>query len=101
MTQQRQSFGPGRVLAEVSLIVALPIVGGVIAGLVADNVLGTSPLLVLGGLLLGSLITALVLYRYITANAARLRGTGHAGTGSAGEQRQPDATAGKNSTDDA
>ncbi len=107
MTQQRQSFGPGRVLAEVSLIVALPIVGGVIAGLVADNVLGTSPLLVLGGLLLGSLITALVLYRYITANAARLRGTGrprgmgHAGDGSAGEQRQPDATAGRDSTDDA
>ncbi len=100
MTEQRQSFGPGRVLAEVSLIVALPIVGGVIAGLVADNVLGTSPLLVLGGLLLGSLITASVLYRYITANAARLRGTGRAGDGSAAGQR-PDGTAGNNSTDDA
>jgi hypothetical protein len=73
MPDQRESFGPGRVLAQVTLIVALPLLGGVIAGLVADNVLGTSPLLVLGGLVLGSLVTAGTLYRYITKNAARLR----------------------------
>jgi F0F1-type ATP synthase assembly protein I len=79
MPDQRESFGPGRVLAQVSLIVALPLVGGVIAGLVADNVLGTSPLLVLGGLVLGSLVTAGTLYRYITTNSERLRAGAHRG----------------------
>ena len=82
MTQQRQSFGPGRVLAQVTLIVALPLVGGVVAGLVADGMLGTSPLLVLSGLAIGTLVTVLWLRWFITSNAARLRGAGPAaGTG--------------------
>lgn len=91
MPEQRESFGPGRVLAQVSLIVALPLLGGVIAGLVADNVLGTSPLLVLGGLALGSLVTAVTLYRYTTTNAARLR---------AGAERRDPAGTERNSTGD-
>lgn len=73
MTQQRQSFGPGRVLAQVTLIVALPLVGGVIAGLVADANLGTSPLFVLSGLAIGTLVTALWLRWFITTNVSRLR----------------------------
>jgi len=74
MTQQRQSFGPGRVLAQVTLIVVLPLVGGVIAGLVADGTLGTAPLFVLSGLAIGTLVTALWLRWFITTNMARLRG---------------------------
>lgn len=73
MTHQRQSFGPGRVLAQVTLIVALPMVGGVAAGLVADGLLRTSPLFVLSGLAIGSLVTAFWLRRFITINVTRLR----------------------------
>ncbi|HEX6129827.1 MAG TPA: AtpZ/AtpI family protein [Candidatus Limnocylindria bacterium] len=73
MTQQRQSFGPGKVLAQVTLIVALPLVGGVIAGLVADGALGTSPLFVLSGLVIGTLVTAVWLRWFITTNMSRLR----------------------------
>ena len=76
MTQQRQSFGPGRVLAQVTLIVALPLVGGVIAGLVADGAMGTSPLFVLSGLAIGTLVTAVWLRWFITTNVTRLRGGG-------------------------
>jgi F0F1-type ATP synthase assembly protein I len=75
MTGQRQSFGPGRVLAWVSLIVALPLVGGAVAGLVADGMLETSPLFVLSGLAIGTLVTALWLRGFITSNVARMRGT--------------------------
>lgn len=73
MTQQRQTFGPGRVLAQVTLIVILPLVGGVIAGLVADGTLETSPLFALSGLVIGTLVTALWLRWFIRTNASRLR----------------------------
>lgn len=91
MTDQRQSFGPGRVLAQVSLIVALPVLGGVIVGLIADGAFGTSPLFVLSGLALGSLVTAVTLYRYISTNAARMR---------AGAERGDPAGIERNSTGD-
>ena len=91
MTQQRQSFGPGRVLAQVTLIVALPLVGGVIAGLVADGSLGTSPLFVLSGLAIGTLVTALWLRWFITTNVTRLRGDGPA-VGPGAEQHEQSTT---------
>jgi hypothetical protein len=75
MTHQRQSFGPGRVLGQVTLIVALPLIGGVVAGLIADGALGTSPLFVLSGLAIGSLVTVLWLRGFITSNVARMRTT--------------------------
>lgn len=91
MTQQRQSFGPGRVLAQVTLIVALPLVGGVIAGLVADGALGTSPLFVLSGLVIGTLVTALWLRWFITTNVTRLRGEEPA-VGPGAEQHEQSTT---------
>lgn len=91
MTQQRQSFGPGRVLAQVTLIVALPLVGGVIAGLVVDGNLGTAPLFVLSGLAIGTLVTALWLRRFITTNMARLRSEDVAG-GPGAEQHEQSTT---------
>lgn len=91
MTQQRQSFGPGRVLAQVTLIVVLPLVGGAIAGLVADGSLGTAPLFVLSGLAIGTLVTALWLRWFITTNMARLRGGDVAG-GPGAEQHEQSTT---------
>ncbi len=88
MTEQRQSFGPGRVLAQVSIIVALPVLGGVVAGLIADAVLRTSPLLVLSGLAIGSLVTVLWLRGFITSNVARMRGTELPAETESGEKRQ-------------
>jgi len=73
MTQQRQSFGPGRVLAQVTLIVTLPMVGGVIAGLVVDGALGSSPMFVVIGLAIGTLVTAVWLRWFIATNVSRLR----------------------------
>ena len=92
MPDQRESFGPGRVLAQGTAIVALPLLGGVIIGLIADGVFETSPLLVLSGLALGSLVTAVTLSRYISNNAARLR--------AGAERRDPAATNERNSTGD-
>jgi hypothetical protein len=48
-----------KILGQVTLIMVIPMVGGAVTGLVLDRVLGTSPLLVLGGLGLGTLISAL------------------------------------------
>jgi F0F1-type ATP synthase assembly protein I len=95
MAEQRQSFGPGRVLAQVTLIVALPLLGGVVAGLVIDGIAETTPLFVLTGMAIGTLVTILWLRSFITSNAARLRGgAGGGGTGrrgGGGQQRQDTA----------
>ena len=96
MAEQRQSFGPGRVLAQVTLIVALPLLGGVVAGLVTDGITGTSPLFVLSGMAIGTLVTILWLRAFITSNAARLRGEtrgarGTATNGSGGGQPRQDS----------
>jgi F0F1-type ATP synthase assembly protein I len=88
MTEQRQSFGPGRVLAQVSMIVALPVLGGVVAGLIADAMLQTSPLFVLSGLAIGTLVTVIWLRGFITSNVARLRGTEPPADAATGEKRQ-------------
>jgi F0F1-type ATP synthase assembly protein I len=88
MAQQRQSFGPGRVLAQVTLIVALPLLGGVVAGLVVDGIAGTAPLFALGGMAIGTLVGILWLRSFITSNAARLRAGPSSATRTAGE-RQP------------
>jgi hypothetical protein len=97
MAEQRQSFGPGRVLAQVTLIVALPLLGGVVAGLVADGILETTPLFVLTGMAIGTLVTILWLRSFITTNAARLRSESggarvpNGGRGGDGQQRQDSA----------
>jgi hypothetical protein len=88
MTEQRQSFGPGRVLGQVSMIVALPVLGGVVAGLIADAMLRTSPLLVLSGLAIGTLVTVIWLRGFITSNVSRLRGTEPPAGTASGKKRQ-------------
>ena len=46
-------------------------VGGAVAGLVLDELLGTSPLLVLSGLVVGTLIAAIGIWLLIRAGVRR------------------------------
>ena len=73
MSQQRPAFAPGVVLAQVSLRVIVPLLGGVIAGLVADGIGDTAPRYVLIGLAGGTLVSALWLRAFITSNVVRMR----------------------------
>jgi F0F1-type ATP synthase assembly protein I len=59
------SPGPSRILGEVTLIMLVPMLGGVVVGLVLDAQAGTSPVFVLGGLVIGSLVSALGIWLYI------------------------------------
>jgi F0F1-type ATP synthase assembly protein I len=59
------SPGPARILGEVTLIMAIPMLGGVVIGIVLDAQAGTSPIFVLGGLVVGSLTSALGIWLYI------------------------------------
>jgi hypothetical protein len=65
-----------KILGLVTLIMVLPMVGGSVAGLVLDGVFGTSPLLVLIGLVVGSLIAAIGIWLLIRAGARRGLGGG-------------------------
>jgi F0F1-type ATP synthase assembly protein I len=65
------SPGPARILGEVTLIMAVPMLGGVVVGIVLDAQAGTSPIFVISGLVLGSLISALGIWLYIRKRRPR------------------------------
>ena len=65
-----------RILGLVTLIMVIPIVGASVAGLALDGVFGTSPLLVLIGLAVGSLVAAIGIWLLIRAGARRGFGGG-------------------------
>ena len=65
-----------KIMGLVTLIMVIPIVGGSVAGLVLDGVFGTSPLLVLIGLAVGSLVAATGIWLLIRAGARRGYGGG-------------------------
>jgi F0F1-type ATP synthase assembly protein I len=65
-----------KLLGLVTLIMVIPMVGGSVAGLVLDRVFGTSPLLVVIGLAVGSLIAATGIWLLIRAGARRGFGGG-------------------------
>ena len=65
------SPGPARILGDVTLIMVVPMLGGVVVGLVLDAQAGTSPIFVLGGLLIGSLASAIGIWLYIRARRPR------------------------------
>lgn len=73
MSERRPSFAPGLVLAQVSLRVILPLLGGAIAGIVADGIARTAPLFVLIGIVGGTLVSILWIRAFITSNVARIR----------------------------
>jgi hypothetical protein len=60
-----------KIMGLVTLIMAVPMVGGSVAGLILDRAFGTSPLLVLLGLAVGSLIAAIGVWLLIRAGVRR------------------------------
>ena len=60
-----------KIMGLVTLIMVVPMVGGAVTGLVLDGLLGTSPLLVLIGVGVGSLIAAIGIWLLIRAGARR------------------------------
>lgn len=73
MSERRPSFAPGLVLAQVSLRVILPLLGGAIAGIVADGIARTAPQFVLIGIGGGTLVSILWIRAFIVSNVARIR----------------------------
>ncbi len=68
---QLTPLGLIKILGQVTAIMVIPLVGGAVAGLVLDGMLGTSPLLVLIGLGLGTLIAATGIWLLIRAGVRK------------------------------
>ena len=69
---QGTSAGLLKILGQVSVIVVIPILGGAVTGIVLDRVLGTSPLLVLSGFVVGNLVAILGVWAYIRIQQRRM-----------------------------
>ncbi len=72
------SAGLVRILGHVTAIVMIPMLTGTVAGLVADRILGTSPLFVLSGFMVGNLVAIGGIWLYIRVQRRRIQ---HAGMG--------------------
>jgi hypothetical protein len=68
---QLTPLGLIKILAQVTAIMVIPLVGGAVAGLVIDGNLGTSPLYVLVGLGVGTLIAAIGIWLLIRAGVRK------------------------------
>ncbi len=73
--------GLAKVLAQVSAIVVIPILGGSVSGIVVDRVVGTAALWVFVGFGIGNLVAVVGLWLYIRAGLRRL---------AADDRRSPD-----------
>ena len=71
-----------KIMGLVTVIMVVPMVGGAVAGLILDGMLGTSPLLVLSGLAVGSLIAAIGIWLLIRTGVRRGYTQGDHGDGS-------------------
>jgi hypothetical protein len=60
-----------KIMGLVTLIMVVPTVGGAVSGLVLDGLLGTSPLLVLIGVGVGTLIAAIGIWLLIRTGVRR------------------------------
>jgi F0F1-type ATP synthase assembly protein I len=69
---QLTPMGLVKILAQVTAIMVIPMVGGAVAGLVIDGMLGTAPLYVLLGLAVGTAISAIGIWLLIRAGVRRL-----------------------------
>ncbi|MBA4170275.1 MAG: hypothetical protein H0X68_07700 [Chloroflexi bacterium] len=56
---QLTPLGLLKILAQVTAIMVIPVVGGTVAGIVIDSSLGTAPLAVLIGLGIGTLVSVI------------------------------------------
>jgi ABC-type enterobactin transport system permease subunit len=68
---QLTPLGLIRILAQVTAIMVIPMVGGAVAGIVLDRTQGTSPLFVLIGLGVGTLISAVGIWLLIRAGVRK------------------------------
>jgi hypothetical protein len=68
---QLTPVGLVKILGLVTLIMVIPLVGGAVVGLILDGMLATSPLLVLTGLAVGTLIAAVGIWLLIRAGVRR------------------------------
>jgi NhaP-type Na+/H+ or K+/H+ antiporter len=60
-----------KIMGLVTFIMVVPMVGGAVSGLVLDGLLGTSPLLVLIGVGVGTLIAAIGIWLLIRTGVRR------------------------------
>jgi hypothetical protein len=60
-----------KIMGLVTLIMVVPMVGGAVAGLVLDRLLNTSPVLVLLGVAVGTLIAAIGIWLLIRTGVRR------------------------------
>jgi hypothetical protein len=68
---QLTPMGLVKILAQVTAIMVIPMVGGAVVGLILDGTLDTSPLLVLIGLGVGTLISAIGIWLLIRAGVRK------------------------------
>ena len=68
---QLTPMGLIRILGQVTAIMVIPMVGGAVAGIAIDASQGTSPLFVLIGLGVGTLISAIGIWLLIRAGARK------------------------------
>jgi len=92
MSEQRPAWAPGMVLAQVSLRVILPLLAGVIAGLLADGIGQTAPLYVLIGMVGGTVVSVLWLRAFIASNVARMRRERDRAAGTGAEEHEHTTT---------
>ncbi|MGH2393765.1 MAG: AtpZ/AtpI family protein [Candidatus Limnocylindria bacterium] len=64
-------IGLVKIMGLVTVIMVIPIVGGAVAGLILDGMLATSPIFVLAGLAVGTLISAIGIWLLIRAGVRR------------------------------
>jgi len=65
--KQLTPMGLVKIMAQVTAIMVIPILGGAVAGLLIDKALETSPLFVLIGLLVGTAVSAVGVWLLIRA----------------------------------
>lgn len=68
---QLTPLGLIKILGQVTAIMVIPVVGGAVAGLVLDGMLGTSPLCVLLGMGVGTLVSAIGIWLLIRAGVRK------------------------------
>jgi hypothetical protein len=79
---QLTPMGLVKILGIVTGIMVIPMMGGAVTGLILDGMLDTSPLLVLSGLAVGTLISAIGIWLLIRAGVRRGYTQGNRGDGS-------------------
>ena len=80
--KQLTPMGLVKILGLVTAIMVIPMVGGAVAGLLVDSMLGTSPRFVFVGLAVGTVISAIGIWQVIRIGMRR-------GYGPRSPQREP------------